>query len=198
MASNNNNNQNINPKPCSYGYIIQIYYNTQTVIRNVLLFLTNLNLPTKKKLHEEKKKNVDFAAILTGKEEVPEVDTLDTALATFQSKDDNNKKDLKYSVKVTDTDKIKEVRIDIGKPLEKPEVVAELYKSEIPSDQQVLGNLCEGNINSQELKGPLKGKNTKELINKIEKGEAYVDILTEDKPKGKVRGKIKKLAPSKP
>jgi CHRD domain len=195
MASNNN--QNINPKPCSYGYIIQIYYNTQTVIRNVLLFLTNLNFPTKKKLHEEKKKNVDFAAILTGKEEVPEVDTLDTALATFQSKDDNNKKDLKYSIKVTDTDKIKEVRIDIGKPLEKPEVVAELYKSEIPSDQQVLGNLCEGNINSQELKGPLKGKNTKELINKIEKGEAYVDILTEDKPKGKVRGKIKKLAPSK-
>ena len=156
-----------------------------------------MNFPTKKKLHEEKKKNVDFAAILTGKEEVPEVDTLDTALATFQSKDDNNKKDLKYSVKVTDTDKIKEVRIDIGKPLEKPEVVAELYKSEIPSDQQVLGNLCEGNINSQELKGPLKGKNTKELINKIEKGEAYVDILTEDKPKGKVRGKIKKLAPSK-
>ena len=156
-----------------------------------------MNFPTKKKLHEEKKKNVDFAAILTGKEEVPEVDTLDTALATFQSKDDNNKKDLKYSIKVTDTDKIKEVRIDIGKPLEKPEVVAELYKSEIPSDQQVLGNLCEGNINSQELKGPLKGKNTKELINKIEKGEAYVDILTEDKPKGKVRGKIKKLAPSK-
>ena len=196
MASNNNN-QNINSKPCSYGYIIQIYYDTQTVIRNVLLFLTNLNFPTKKKLHEEKKKNVDFAAILTGKEEVPEVDTLDTALATFQSKDDNNKKDLKYSIKVTDTDKIKEVRIDIGKPLEKPEVVAELYKSEIPSDQQVLGNLCEGNINSQELKGPLKGKNTKELINKIEKGEAYVDILTEDKPKGKVRGKIKKLAPSK-
>ena len=33
-----------------------------------------------------KKKNVDFAAILTGKEEVPEVDTLDTALATFQSR----------------------------------------------------------------------------------------------------------------
>ena len=190
------NSSIINSKPCSYGYIIQIYYNTQTVIRNVLLFLTNLNFPTKKKLHEEKKKNVDFAAILTGKEEVPEVDTLDTALATFQSKDDNNK-DLKYSVKVTDTDKIKEVRIDIGKPLEKSEVVAELYKSEIPSDQQVLGNLCEGNINSQELKGPLKGKNTKELINKIEKGEAYVDILTEDKPKGKVRGKIKKLAPSK-
>ena len=78
---------------------------------------------------------VDFAAILTGKEEVPEVDTLDTALATFQfnnnnNKDDDDKKeDLKYSVKVIDTDKIKEVHIHTGKPHEKGDVVAELYKS---------------------------------------------------------------------
>ena len=52
------------------------------------------------------------------------VDTLDTALATFQSRE--GKEDLKYSVKVTDTDKIKEVHIDIGKPVEKANV-AELY-----------------------------------------------------------------------
>lgn len=154
-----------------------------------------MNFPTENKKYSKEKKNVDFAAILTGREEVPVTDTLDTALATFQSNDDN-KEDLKYTVKVTDTDKIKEVHIDIGKPTEKKaEVVAELYKSETPSDQ-VLGNLCEGNINSKELKGPLHGKNTKELVRKIEKGEAYVDIVTEDKPKGKVRGKIKKLASS--
>jgi hypothetical protein len=192
-------NSSINPKPsCSYGYIIQIYYNTQTVIRNVLLFLTNLNFPNDKKLHEEKKKKVDFAAILTGKEEVPEVDTLDTALATFQSnKKDDDKENLNFSVKTTDMSKIKEVRIDTGKqPKTGKEVVAELYKSKNPTGK-VMGNLCEGNINSQELKGPLQGKNTKELINKMEKGEAYVDIITEDKPRGKIRGKIKKLAPSK-
>ena len=154
-----------------------------------------MNFPTENKKYPKEKENVDFAAILTGREEVPVTDTLDTALATFQSNDDN-KEDLKYTVKVTDTDKIKEVHIDIGKPTEKKaEVVAELYKSETPSDQ-VLGNLCEGNINSKELKGPLHGKNTKELVRKIEKGEAYVDIVTEDKPKGKVRGKIKKLASS--
>ena len=152
-----------------------------------------MNFPTDKKLHEEKKKNVDFAAILTGREEVPVVDTLDTALATFQSREE--KEDLKYSVKVTDTDKIKEVHIDIGKPVEKANVVAELYKSKTPSCE-VMGNLCEGNINSQQLKGPLKGKNTQELIKKMEKGEAYVDIVTEDNPNGKVRGKIKKLPSS--
>jgi CHRD domain len=161
-----------------------------------------LNFPTDKKYHHkgkeevkenEKKENiVDFAAILTGKEEVPEVDTLDTALATFQSTNNNNKEDLKYSVKVTDTDKIKEVDIHTGKPDEKGDVVAELYKSETPSGE-VIGNLTDGKIRSKDLKGPLQGKNTKELIRKIEKGEAYVDIKTDDKPKGKVRGKIKKL-----
>jgi CHRD domain len=160
-----------------------------------------LNFPTANNKNQEKEdKNeenivVDFAAILTGKEEVPEVDTLDTALATFQSTNNNNKDALKYSVKVTDTDKIKEVDIHTGKPNEKGDVVAELYKSDIPSGE-VIGNLTEGKIRSKDLKGPLQGKNTKELVRKIEKGEAYVDIKTGDKPKGKVRGKIKKLAPS--
>ena len=82
-----------------------------------------MNFPTAKKENSEEKEIVDFAAILTGREEVPVVDTLDTALATFQSRD--SKEDLKYSVKVTDIDKIKEVHIDIGKPIEKAEVVAE-------------------------------------------------------------------------
>lgn len=162
-----------------------------------------MNFPTdNKKNHKEEKKEeniVDFAAILTGKEEVPEVDTLDTALATFQSTNNNNKDDekddLKYSVKVTDTDKIKEVDIHTRKPNEKGDVVAELYKSETPTGE-VIGNLTEGKIKSKDLKGPLQGKNTKELVRKIKKGEAYVDIKTEDKPKGKVRGKIKKLTPT--
>ena len=162
-----------------------------------------LNFPTDKLYHAEEKEHVDFAAILTGKEkEVPEVDTLDTGLATFQTTNNKDEKDdLKYSVKVTDMDKIKEVHIDVGKPNDKERegvdkekvVVAELYKSDIPSGE-VMGTLCNGTINSQQLKGSLHGKNTKELVGKIEKGEAYVNILTEDNPKGKVRGKIKKLA----
>ena len=156
------------------------------------------------KYHEAEKKEtkvVDFAAIMTGKEEIPEVDTLDTALATFQSinnnkNKDNEKDDIKYSVKVTDTDKIKEVNIHTGKPNEKGDVVAELYKSETPSGEVFMDNLTEGKIRSKDLKGPLQGKKTKELVRKIEKGEAYLDIKTEDKPKGKVRGKIKKLVPA--
>jgi hypothetical protein len=162
-----------------------------------------VNSPTNKKNHdnEEEKEKVDFAAILTGREEVPEIDTLDTALATFQSNkkdvDDDNKEknDLKFSVKTTDMSKIKEVHIYTGKPSEKGDVVADLYKSETPSGEVIMDKISEGKIKSKDLKGPLEGKSTQELVRKMEKGEAYVDISTADKPKGKVRGKIKKLAP---
>ncbi|HEU5172149.1 MAG TPA: CHRD domain-containing protein [Nitrososphaeraceae archaeon] len=133
---------------------------------------------------------VDYFAILTGREEVPQVYTLDTALATFQSQDNS---DLKFSVKITEMSKIKQVNIDIGKSSEREEIVAELYKSETPSEE-VTGKLCEGDICSQDLKGQLEGKDTKELLRKIEHGKAYVNILTEDKPNGKIRGKIKKLS----
>ena len=133
---------------------------------------------------------VDYFAILTGREEVPQVYTLDTALATFQSQDNS---DLKFSVKITEMSKIKQVNIDIGKSSEREEIVAELYKSKTPSDE-VTGKLCEGDISSQDLKGQLEGKDTKELVKKIEDGKAYVNILTVDKPNGKIRGKIKKLS----
>lgn len=162
-----------------------------------------MNSPTNKKNHDDKeeKENVEFAAILTGREEVPEVDTLDTALATFQSNkindddDDKEKNDLKFSIKTTDMSKIKEVHIYTGKPSAKGDVVADLYKSETPSGEVIMDNISEGKIKSKDLKGPLEGKSTQELVRKMEKGEAYVDISTADQPKGKVRGKIKKLAP---
>lgn len=77
-----------------------------------------MNFPTFKKENYGEKENVDFAVILTGRKEVlVVVDTLDTALATFQPRNDNE--DLKYSVKVPDIDKIKVVHIDIGKPVRK-------------------------------------------------------------------------------
>ena len=178
------------------------YYKKCYLILTILNFPTNKKDPHEEKEEERKEKEnvvVDFAAILTGKEEVPEVDTLDTALATFQSNTavtTNKKDDLTYSIKVTDTDKIKEVHIHTGKPNEKGDVVAELYKSETPSGEVIMDNLTEGKIRSKDLKGPLQGKSTEELVKKMQKGETYVDISTEDKPKGKVRGKIKKLVPS--
>lgn len=149
---------------------------------------------------KDKKENVDFAAILTGNEQVPKFPTLDTALATFQSDDkinedkgiNSDEKDLKYSVKLTDKDQVNKISIDVGKSPDNADVVADLYKSK--TTKSVNGKLCSGKITSKKLKGSLHGKKTKDLIKKMEKGEAYVDISTRDRPKGKVRGKIKKLS----
>ncbi|HET8793196.1 MAG TPA: CHRD domain-containing protein [Nitrososphaeraceae archaeon] len=155
-----------------------------------------MNFPTDNNNQEgnEDKNTVDFAAILTGCE-LQEQDILDTALATFQStnKRDDKNNTLKYSVKVTDTAKIKEIHIHTVEPTKRREVVAELYRSETPSKEVITDKIVEGQIRSHELKGPLSGKNTEDLIKKMEKGETCVDISTEDKPKGKLRGKIKKL-----
>jgi hypothetical protein len=136
--------------------------------------------------------DIRFAAILTGKEEVPEIDTYDTGLAVFQPKGSNNN-NLKFSIKIAGMDKIKKACLHLGKPHEDGEVVAELYKSETPQDE-VIGDLCHGKINSFDLKGPLQGKNINDLVTKMEREEAYVNILTEDNPKGKIRGQITNLA----
>lgn len=136
--------------------------------------------------------DIRFAAILTGKEEVPEIDTYDTGLAVFQPKGSNNN-NLKFSIKIAGMDKIKKACLHLGKPHEDGEVVAELYKSETPKDE-VIGDLCHGKINSYDLKGPLQGKNINDLVTKMEREEAYVNILTEDNPKGKIRGQITNLA----
>ena len=95
---------------------------------------------------------------------------MDSTLATFQSNaknEDIEKNELKYSIKVTDTDKIKNVDIHTGKPNEKGDKTADLYKSDTPSGE-VMGYSIEGNIRSNDLKGALEGKKTKDLVRKKE------------------------------
>ena len=93
-----------------------------TVIRNTIQVIATVNFSHDNNNFEEneEKNTIDFAAILTGRE-LQEQDILDTALAIFQStsnRDDKNN-NLKYSVKVTDTDKIKEIHIHTVKPKKK-------------------------------------------------------------------------------
>ena len=121
-----------------------------------------------------------------------EIDTYDTGLAVFPPKGSNNN-NLKFSIKIAGMDKIKKACLNIGKPHEDGEVVAELYKSETPQDE-VIGDLCHGKLKSYDLKGSLQGKNITDLVTKMEREEAYVNILTEDHPKGKIRGQITNLA----
>ncbi len=149
-------------------------------------------MPLGSNIDHNDSEDVRFAAILTGKEEVPTIYTYDTGLAAFQPKGSNNN-NLKFSIKIAGMHNIKKASLHLGKPHEHGEVVAELYKSETPRGE-VLGNLCHGKLNSDDLKGPLQGKNISDLVTKMEREETYVNILTGDKPKGKIRGQITILA----
>lgn len=133
--------------------------------------------------------DIRFAAILTGNEQVPEIDTYDTGLAIFQSKGTINN-DLKFSIKIADMDKIKKACLHTGKPYKDGEVIAELYKTKIktPQGKEVIEDLCHGKLNSYDLRGPLQVKKIDDLVMKIEKEEAYINILTEGNPNRKIRG----------
>lgn len=122
---------------------------------------------------------------------------MDITLATFQSNaknKDSEKDELKYAVKVTDTDKIEDVEIHTSN-LTKTEISLLTCINQVLL-QEKLWYLTEGNIRSNDLKGSLEGKNTKDLVRKKEKKEAYGEIRREDKPKGKVRDTINKLTMS--
>lgn len=122
---------------------------------------------------------------------------MDITLATFQSNaknKDSEKDELKYAVKVTDTDKIEDVEIHTSN-LTKTEISLLTCINQVLL-QEKLWYLTEGNIRSNDLKGSLEGKNTKDLVRKKEKKEAYGEIRREDKPKGKVRDTINKFTMS--
>jgi hypothetical protein len=122
---------------------------------------------------------------------------LDITLATFQSNaknKDSEKDELKYAVKVTDTDKIEDVEIHTSN-LTKTKISLLTCINQVLL-QEKLWYLTEGNIRSNDLKGSLEGKNTKDLVRKKEKKEAYGEIRREDKPKGKVRDTINKFTMS--
>jgi len=54
------------------------------------------------------------------------------------------------------------------------------------------GTLAEGDIKAESFLGDLKGKPLSALIEKIDAGEAYVNVHTKGKPGGEVRGQIHK------
>ena len=53
-----------------------------------------------------------------------------------------------------------------------------------------------GIITSANLKGPLSGKQISDLIRLIQDGKAYVNVHTDQKPNGEIRGQLKPLSSS--
>ncbi|MFL6404154.1 MAG: CHRD domain-containing protein [Nitrososphaeraceae archaeon] len=131
-----------------------------------------------------------FTAKMTGKEEVPPHDTKATGNAEFTLSSDG--KTMSYKVDVMNIDKVTMAHIHQGKVGENGPPVVWLFNSSSNPTGPMNGMLSQGKITSNDLVGPLKGKQMSDLVKLINDGQAYANVHTEPNPKGEVRGQISK------
>ena len=129
-----------------------------------------------------------FDVQLSGSEEVPPVDTQATGSAEFTAPHFDN---IRYSVNVSNIDKVTAAHIHSGKTGENGPIVVTLFKTESPSSETMNGILTSGNITNADLEGPMAGKTLIDLNKAMELGETYVNVHTEEHPNGEIRGQIK-------
>ena len=116
-----------------------------------------------------------FTAQLSGKDEVPPVDTTATGTAQFQLSPDG--KELTYDLTTKDLKGFMMAHIHQGKAGENGPPVAPL-------------SMGKGKITASDLQGPLSGKQLKDLVDLMSNGGAYVNIHTQQHQDGEIRGQI--------
>jgi hypothetical protein len=131
-----------------------------------------------------------FSTKMTGKEEVPPKDTKSTGDAEFTLSADG--KTMSYKVNVMNIDKVTMAHIHQGKVGENGPPVVWLFNSSSNPTGPMNGMLSQGKITSNDLVGPLKGKQMSDLVKMINDGQAYANVHTQSDPKGEIRGQISK------
>ena len=127
-----------------------------------------------------------FSALLSGGEEVPPVDTAATGVASITVEGGES---IEYDVNVTGMDKVTAAHIHNAPKGENGEVVATLFKADSPTGQ-ISGNLANGSITASNLEGQMQGSPFRDIIRALERGEANVDVHTENNANGEIRGQI--------
>jgi hypothetical protein len=116
-----------------------------------------------------------FTAKLSGKDEVPAVDTAATGMAQFQLSSDG--KEINYDLTTTSLQGFMMAHIHQGKTGENGQPVAPL-------------SMGKGKITSSDLQGPLSGKQLSDLVGLMSNGGAYVNVHTQQHQDGEIRGQI--------
>jgi hypothetical protein len=129
-----------------------------------------------------------FKAILAGGEVVPPVKT--TAIGEASFRPVRGGKVLAYTLKVSEIKDVTAAHIHIGKKGENGPPAVFLFHG--PEKKgRFSGTLAEGTISGKDLFGPLSGKSIEDLMAKINSGDAYVVVHTEQNPGGELRGQIR-------
>lgn len=147
--------------------------------------------------------NTEFTATLSGKEVIPPVKTDGTGIANFEVGENS----LSYQINVLNAGKITSVQINHGVVGTNGDAIVTLIESKGDDDVNLIGNIptltgiastkqssssfsASGNVNVADLTGPFKDKTIADLVIAMQSGETYVNVQTEDHPKGELRGQI--------
>lgn len=129
--------------------------------------------------------NHEFAANLTGQDEVPSVDTQAMGQAIFVLVQPTNKT-IDFHVNATGIQAVTQAHIHSGSPGKNGPIVVTLFTLNPVQD----GVTINGSIASNNLEGPMQGKTVADLIDAIKNNTAYVNVHTEQNPNGEIRGQL--------
>ena len=128
----------------------------------------------------------NFNAHLSGDNEVPPFDTQAQGQANFKISKDGT--ELYYKLIVANIENVRASHIHLGEPDANGPVVAFLFGGPKVVGQ-TQGVLAEGTITASNVIGPLAG-NFAALVDAIRSGNAYVNVHTDQRPAGEIRGQI--------
>jgi CHRD domain len=127
-------------------------------------------------VYAQQQSSPTFTAELTGKNEVPPVNTQATGVAQFQLSADG--KEINYDLSARDLNGFMMAHIHQGKAEENGQPITSPL------------SIGKGKITSTDLQGPLAGKQISDLVNIIKNGQAYVNVHTDQNQNGEIRGQI--------
>lgn len=130
-----------------------------------------------------------FSATLSGENEVPPTESNATGVAQFQLGTGDDGQEVAYSVNLTGFDDIAAAHIHSGNEGENGSIVATLSEGE-EADGDSVELQFNGDIQTNDLAGPLEDSEIADLVDLMNNGSAYVNVHTEIYPDGAIRGQI--------
>jgi len=129
-----------------------------------------------------------YKAKLSGCDEVPSVKT--KAKGDVRIKLSSDGKALSYKLQVKNIVNPTAAHIHRGAKGANGPPVANLFAGP-KKEGKINGDLSVGTITAKDLSGDLEGKSLEDLEQLIKSGETYVNVHTDAKPDGEIRGQIK-------